>query len=73
MICGGRETSSAAEALTRIRFVHPDVVILDVRLPDGDDIEVCREHSGESLLDPHLVALARARLGRDEEDERLGR
>ena len=117
------EASTAAEALTRIPITHPEVAILDVRLPDGDGIEVCREirsadpevaclmltsfaddeallgaviagasgyvlkqirgsdlvgsirrvANGESLLDPHLVALAKARLGRDEEDERIGR
>jgi two-component system, NarL family, response regulator DevR len=117
------EASNAAEALARIPLTKPDVAILDVRLPDGDGIEVCREirsetpevaclmltsfaddeallgavvagasgyvlkqirgsdlvgsirrvAKGESLLDPHLVALAKARLGRDEQDERLGR
>jgi two-component system, NarL family, response regulator DevR len=117
------EASNAAEALARIPVTHPDVAILDVRLPDGDGIEVCREirseapevaclmltsfaddeallgavvagasgyvlkqirgsdlvgsirrvAMGDSLLDPHLVALAKVRLGRDEQDERLGR
>jgi two-component system, NarL family, response regulator DevR len=37
------EAATAAEALSRIPAVHPDVAILDVRLPDGDGIEVCRE------------------------------
>ncbi len=37
------EASNAAEAMTRIPVTHPDVAILDVRLPDGDGIEVCRE------------------------------
>jgi two-component system, NarL family, response regulator DevR len=117
------EASTAAEAFARIPIVRPDVALLDVRLPDGDGIEVCREvrskdpsiaclmltsfaddeallgavvagasgyvlkqilgsdlvgsirrvANGDSLLDPHLVALARTRLGRDAEDERLGR
>lgn len=117
------EASNAAEALARIPLALPDIAILDVRLPDGDGIAVCRElrsehpeiaclmltsfaddeallgavvagasgyvlkqirgsdligsirraARGESLLDPLLVAKARARLGRDDEDERLGR
>ena len=37
------EASTAAEALERIPLTRPDVAILDVRLPDGDGIEVCRE------------------------------
>jgi two-component system, NarL family, response regulator DevR len=37
------EASSAAEALARIPAVRPHVAILDVRLPDGSGISVCRE------------------------------
>jgi two-component system, NarL family, response regulator DevR len=37
------EASTAEEALARIPSSHPDVALLDVRLPDGDGIEVCRE------------------------------
>jgi two-component system, NarL family, response regulator DevR len=37
------EAASAADALQRIPAVRPDVAVLDVRLPDGDGIEVCRE------------------------------
>ena len=34
---------TAAEALEKLPTVRPDVAILDVRLPDGNGIEVCRE------------------------------
>ncbi|WP_316522327.1 response regulator transcription factor [Kitasatospora brasiliensis] len=37
------EAGTVAEALTRIPAVHPDVAVLDVRLPDGNGVEVCRE------------------------------
>jgi DNA-binding NarL/FixJ family response regulator len=37
------EAETAERALARVPAVRPDVAILDVRLPDGDGIAVCRE------------------------------
>jgi DNA-binding NarL/FixJ family response regulator len=40
-VVGEAETASAA--LARIPALRPDVAVLDVRLPDGSGISVCRE------------------------------
>jgi two-component system, NarL family, response regulator DevR len=37
------EAGTVADALVRIPLAKPDVAILDVRLPDGSGVEVCRE------------------------------
>lgn len=37
------EAANAAEAIEAIPLCKPDVAILDVRLPDGNGVEVCRE------------------------------
>jgi DNA-binding NarL/FixJ family response regulator len=37
------EAATAASALARIPALKPDVAILDIRLPDGDGVTVCRE------------------------------
>lgn len=36
------EAATAEEALSRVPSTRPDVAVLDVRLPDGDGVEVCR-------------------------------
>jgi DNA-binding NarL/FixJ family response regulator len=37
------EAGTAAQAMARIPALRPDVAILDVRLPDGEGITVCRD------------------------------
>jgi DNA-binding NarL/FixJ family response regulator len=37
------EAGTAAQAIARIPALRPDVAILDVRLPDGEGVTVCRD------------------------------
>ena len=37
------EAGSVAEALARVPAVRPDVVVIDMRLPDGDGAQLCRK------------------------------
>ena len=41
------ETGTAAEAVAKARRCVPDVVLMDVRLPDGSGIEACRQIRSE--------------------------
>ena len=45
------EAGSVAEALARVPAVRPDVVVVDMRLPDGDGAQLCRR------LRDHIPAL----------------
>ncbi|MFD4660650.1 response regulator [Kitasatospora sp. NPDC058444] len=37
------EAATMAQALARVPALRPDVAVLDMRLPDGDGVTVCRE------------------------------
>jgi DNA-binding NarL/FixJ family response regulator len=50
------EAGTAAEALAAARRHRPDVVIMDVRLPDGTGIEACRDIRAE-LPETRVVML----------------
>jgi DNA-binding NarL/FixJ family response regulator len=50
------EGGSVAEAIAGARRFQPDLVVLDVRLPDGSGIEACREIRSE-LPDTRVVML----------------
>jgi len=57
------EAGTAEEAYGRIPAATPDVAILDVRLPDGDGIEVCREIRSEH---PEIACLMLTSFADDE-------
>lgn len=37
------EAGSKAQAMKEAQRLHPDVILMDVRLPDGSGVEACRE------------------------------
>jgi two-component system, NarL family, response regulator DevR len=57
------EAATAEEAMTRIPLAKPDVAVLDVRLEDGNGIEVCRDI--RSLM-PELICLMLTSYADDE-------
>ncbi|NMH97519.1 response regulator [Pseudonocardia acidicola] len=58
------EAGTAAQALARIPALRPDVAILDVRLPDGEGVAVCREV--RSAVDPAPACLMLTSYSDDE-------
>jgi len=57
------EAGTAATALARIPALKPDVAVLDVRLPDGDGVTVCREIRSRM---PETACLMLTSFGDDE-------
>lgn len=57
-----RETATAEEALEQIRSDHPDVVLMDLSLPEMDGYEATRELKGNEATEsiPVLVVTANA-------------
>ena len=42
------EAGTAGEAVLRARSYHPDVIVMDVRLPDRSGVEACRDIRAEN-------------------------
>ena len=57
------EAGTAASALARIPALRPDVAVLDVRLPDGDGVSVCRDIRSTM---PEVACLMLTSFGDDE-------
>ncbi|MGH8927408.1 MAG: response regulator [Acidimicrobiia bacterium] len=52
------EAATAAEAIRRVGFDEPDVVVLDLDLPDGSGVEVCRRIAATSPKTRVLILTA---------------
>ncbi len=57
------EAGNVEEALRRIGPAKPDVAVLDVRLPDGNGVELCRDLRSQ---DPDLRCVILTSFGDDE-------
>jgi DNA-binding NarL/FixJ family response regulator len=57
------EAGFAADALARIRATRPDVVLLDLHLPDGDCVALCRAIRAEP--EPAVCLMLAASPGED--------
>ncbi|WP_327683618.1 response regulator transcription factor [Kitasatospora sp. NBC_00458] len=57
------EAGTCAQALARVPALRPDVAVLDVRLPDGDGVTVCRDLRA---LQPELACLMLTSFDDDE-------
>lgn len=58
------EASTASQARARVPALRPDVAVLDVRLPDGDGVTVCRDI--RSSMDPPPACLMLTSFSDDE-------
>jgi DNA-binding NarL/FixJ family response regulator len=57
------EAGNVREAMARIPAAAPDVALLDVRLPDGDGVTLCRDLKQDN---PGLICLMLTSFGDDE-------
>jgi DNA-binding NarL/FixJ family response regulator len=57
------EAGTAAAALAQIPALRPDVAVLDVQLPDGDGVSVCREVRSQA---PEVACLMLTAFGDDQ-------
>ena len=52
------EAATGAEAVEQVRALHPDVVVMDIRMPDMDGLEATREiTSDQALGDTRVLVL----------------
>src|SRR5205085_4707904 len=66
------EAGTVAEAVEQARKFEPDIVVMDVRLPDGSGIEACREIRAE-LANTRVVMLTSYPDEERSEERRVGK
>jgi DNA-binding NarL/FixJ family response regulator len=52
------EAEDGGTALTRVRELHPEIVLLDVQLPDLDGFEVASRLTGDGNTHPRVVLVS---------------
>ena len=62
------QAGSVAEAISQAARFEPDLVVMDVRLPDGSGIEACREIRA-ARPDTRVVMLTKERTGESNTEE----
>lgn len=63
--------TSAAAALEQLQQGRPDLVLLDIAMPDRDGIDLCRELKSDPRLAEVPVFVVSARPGKDVVDRAL--
>ncbi len=66
------EACDGSEALTVARESHPDLMLLDVMLPDLSGIEICRELKGDPAMGSTSIVMLTAKAQRSDVDEAEG-
>jgi DNA-binding response OmpR family regulator len=59
------EAHSGAEGIALVRREHPGVVLLDIRLPDTDGWDICRQIKRLAMPAPAVLFLTAATQARD--------
>lgn len=65
------EANSGAECLTKLQEIEPDLIILDIRMPEMDGFEVCRTIKADEKTDSIPVMFLTAE-GRSKENVEAG-
>ena len=66
------EAENGETALRLVRETHPDLVLLDVMLPDKDGYEICRIiKTDQDLKNTYVILLSSKKTGSDDQSEGL--